>query len=239
MRRLALVLVFFSAPGRPAAAQTAPPAPYRATWWDAASVTTAGALAIVPQLLDLPRGAPACAPCDPATLPGIDHAALRTFSGGAGTASHALLAGVIGFAGLASLRELSPAAARGNAAVLLNSLGWAAAASQWLKVFVHRNRPVLYTTSAAAAAIDPGSRRSFPSGHATLGFAAATSYLVISRREHLSHSTRNALVLYAGALSISALRVVAGKHFPTDVAGGALLGSSIGWLVPTVHPVGP
>jgi membrane-associated phospholipid phosphatase len=30
-----------------------------------------------------------------------------------------------------------------------------------------------------------------------------------------------------------------GKHFPTDVIGGALLGSGIGWLVAAVHPRSP
>jgi len=30
--------------------------------------------------------------------------------------------------------------------------------------------------------------------------------------------------------------VFAGKHFPTDVLAGAVLGSGIGWLVPTIHP---
>src|SRR2546427_2994218 len=41
---------------------------------------------------------------------------------------------------------------------------------------------------------------------------------------------------YAGAVGVSALRVAAGKHFPTDVAAGAALGSGIGWLVATIHP---
>jgi membrane-associated phospholipid phosphatase len=57
----------------------------------------------------------------------------------------------------------------------------------------------------------------------------------MSRREHLPHRTRNVLLLYAGAVGVGALRVAAAKHFPTDVAGGALLGAGIGWLAPTIH----
>src|SRR5437899_1567722 len=72
-----------------------------------------------------------------------------------------------------------------------------------------------------------------------LAFAAATSYLVLARRQHLPHRTRNAILLYAGAVGVSALRVAAGKHFPTDVAAGAALGSGIGWLSATVHPTSP
>src|SRR2546422_2189805 len=80
------------------------------------------------------------------------------------------------------------------------------------------------------------SQQSLPSGHASLAFAAATSYLVLARRQHLRHRRRNAILLYAGAVGVSALRVAAGKHFPTDVAAGAALGSGIGWLVATIHP---
>ena len=89
LRRAIAVTVLALAP-RPAAA----PAPYRVTWWDAASVATATALGLVPEAAGLPHGRPACAPCAPATLPGIDHAALHTFSGRAGTASTLLVAGV-------------------------------------------------------------------------------------------------------------------------------------------------
>jgi membrane-associated phospholipid phosphatase len=234
MRRdaVALTLLFLSAPALPGQS------PYRVTWWDVASVTTAGALAALPSALDLPHGPPSCAPCDPASLPDLDRAALHTFSRPAGTVSTVMLAAVVGFAGVAGVEGQAglPGRARGNAAVLANSLAWSAAANQWLKVLTHRNRPVLYTADAAAAASQSDNRRSFPSGHATVAFAAATSYAMLAHRERLPHRTRNAVLLYVGAVGVSALRVAAGKHFPTDVAGGALLGGGIAWLVATVHP---
>jgi membrane-associated phospholipid phosphatase len=61
----------------------------------------------------------------------------------------------------------------------------------------------------------------------------------MARRERLPHRGRNAALLYAGALGVSALRVSAGKHFTTDVLGGAVLGAGIGWLVAKVHPTEP
>jgi membrane-associated phospholipid phosphatase len=211
-------------------------APYRASWREAASVAVAGGLAVLPSAIGLPHGPPSCAPCDPASLPGIDRAALHTFSGPAGTASAVLLVGVVGFAGLAAIDGRPSNEVRGNAAVFANALAWSAAATQWLKVLVHRHRPVLYTAAAPAAAAEADSRRSFPSGHAAAAFAAATSYAALARHQRLRHRTRNAILLYAGAAGVSALRVAAGKHFPTDVAGGALLGSGVGWLVARIHP---
>lgn len=231
MRRWVLVCTVSLATSVPAAAQ----APYRATWWDAASVTAGGALAVLPSALALPTGRPSCAPCDPASLPGIDHAALRSFSRPAGTMSDALLVGVVGGAGIALLAGRPSDEARGNAAVLLNALAWSTAANQWLKVLVRRNRPVLYTADAVVAASRPDNRRSFPSGHATAAFAAASGYLAAAQRQHFAGRTGNALLLYGGAVGVSALRVVAGKHFPTDVAGGAVLGSGVAWLVAHLH----
>ncbi len=234
MRRSAVLVMCISV-GRPAAAQQPVP-PYRATWWDAVSVTAAGGLALLPGALDLPRNVGGCAPCNPAALPGIDRWVVGATSSTAATASNVLLVGVVGAAGFAALQGLASDQQRGNAAVLLNALGWTGAATEWLKVVVRRERPVMYTSEALAAASDRENRRSFPSGHASVAFAAATSYLVLAEREHLHHATRNALLLYAGAAGVASLRVAGGRHFPTDVAAGALLGSGIGWLIATVHP---
>jgi membrane-associated phospholipid phosphatase len=134
---------------------------------------------------------------------------------------------------------LAGAQARGNAAVLANSVAWTAATTEWLKVIVRRKRPILYTGDATAAAADKENQESLPSGHASVAFAAATTYWVLARRERLPHRTRNTILLYAGAVGVAALRVAAGKHFPTDVLVGAALGSGIGWVVPTIHPTRP
>src|SRR5256885_1143159 len=139
MFRSAIVFVWLFAVARPTAGQ----APYRVTWWDAGSVGAAGALALIPVALNLPHGLPPCAPCAPASVPGIDRSALHKPSASAATA-----------------RQLPPRA-------------------------------------------------------------------------------RNAILLYAGAVGVAALRVTGGKHFPTDVAGGAVLGSGIGWLTATVHARAP
>jgi len=235
MRRLVAVFVLVTVCGSPAQGQ----APYRVDWGDAVSVLAAGVAAFIPEAAKLPKAAPSCGPCDPASLPGIDRVALHTFSGSAGTGSTALLVGGVGFAGVFSLDGATGAQRRGHVVVFANSLAWTLAATDWIKVMVHRKRPVLYTSDAAAAAADPNSQRSFPSGHASIAFAAATTYLMMAQRERLPHWGRNAAFLYAGALGASALRVAAGKHFPTDVLGGAVLGTGVGWLTAKVHPTAP
>lgn len=194
MRRCIVVLLA-SAWGGLAAGQHAPV--YRAGRGDVGSVGAAAGLALLPTALDLPHGPPSCAPCDPAALPAIDRGAVGPVSSGLALASHVTLAGVVGFTTVASLHGLRAAQRRGNLAVLANATLWATATTSWLKVTVGRERPVLYTSDAPAAASDPDNQRSWPSGHAAVAFSAATAYLVMSGRQHLPHRTRNAVLLQA------------------------------------------
>lgn len=212
---------------------------YSASWVDVAAVTATGVTSLMPGLLKLPSGPPSCAPCSPSTLPGIDRWVVGANSSLARRGSDVLLFGVGGLAAYAALHDRSSQQARGNLAVLANSVTWTAASTSWLKVLVHRKRPVLYTSAAPAAASHRNNQQSFPSGHTSVAFAVATSYLVLANREHLPHRARNAALLFGGATGIGALRLAGGSHFPTDVLAGAVLGSGIGWLVATLHPKTP
>src|SRR5437879_4694867 len=104
----------------PGAAQRA----YHATWADGVSVGAAGILTILPEALKLPSGAPDCAPCNPATLWGIDRQALGAGSNGAGTASNLGAVGVLGLGGLALVWHRRPSGARGDAVAYANAVGW-------------------------------------------------------------------------------------------------------------------
>src|SRR2546430_14023668 len=70
MTRWTVALALCVVPVRAAVAQ----APYRVTWWDAASVAAGSAIAVIPLVAGLPQGAPPCAPCDPAarSMPGSE-----------------------------------------------------------------------------------------------------------------------------------------------------------------------
>lgn len=237
MRLTVIVWSLLAVSGMTAAAQgTSPRTIYRASWADVAAVAGTGVATLLPGLLKLPKGPPSCAPCDPSGLPGIDRWVVGKNSALARNSSTVLLLGVGGAATYLSTHDQSSLQARGNLAVLANSITWTSASTEWLKVLVRRKRPVLYTSGAAAVATAADNQRSFPSGHTSVAFAVATSYLVLANREQLPHRTRNAMLLYGGATGVGVLRMTAGSHFPTDVLAGAALGAGIGWLVATVHP---
>src|SRR5882672_161820 len=78
---------------------------------------------------------------------------------------------------------------------------------------------------------------SFISGHASLAFSAATTLCVQHSRLSLYGSADP--VVCPAALTIAAgsslLRVVADRHWISDVIAGAVLGSAVGYVVSAVH----
>jgi undecaprenyl-diphosphatase len=86
-----------------------------------------------------------------------------------------------------------------------------------------RERP--YATSAVNLLVPPSADASFPSDHAVGAFALATP-LLFDRRARVF-----GIVAVVGALLLAFARVFIGTHFPSDVAGGALLGAVVAMLV--------
>lgn len=80
--------------------------------------------------------------------------------------------------------------------------------------------------------IHPSADPSFPSDHATASFAIAVAIW-------LRHRTAGWIALALAAL-VSGGRVVVGTHYPSDVVGGALLGTLVAlllWLPPIRRPL--
>ncbi len=89
-----------------------------------------------------------------------------------------------------------------------------------VKVIVRRPRPVLEGLPPLGGA---PSSLSFPSAHATSSFACATA---------MTRIAPEAAVLFVLAAALAAGRPYLGMHYPSDVFGGALLGTALGLIVP-------
>ena len=111
-----------------------------------------------------------------------------------------------------------------------------------LKLAVDRPRPYTQLGVGHSDAVDElladnDSEMSFPSGHAS---TVACSAFTAARMWDLSDGTSTQRFVGYGAatavtVAVATLRVTAGKHHPTDVIAGSVLGASIGFLVPTLH----
>jgi undecaprenyl-diphosphatase len=123
--------------------------------------------------------------------------------------------------GLVAMPALIPALWRGprrsTALALLLSQGAGLALCLLMQQTVGRVRP-----EHARVLLGQPDCHSFPSGHATLVFAAAAVILLSS----LPRWVRLGAVPLAVAVAVS--RVAVGHHWPTDVIGGALLGLGVG-----------
>jgi membrane-associated phospholipid phosphatase len=130
------------------------------------------------------------------------------------------------------------------AVISLESLAIGESISQALKFGFARKRPYIrYGTGTAPAGSDydvssDESRLSFVSGHVTfvssLGFGAAMC------AQLQGSDAAPALWTAAATLTVltGTLRMVAEKHYFTDVLGGALVGAGSGVLVPLLHKRG-
>lgn len=101
-----------------------------------------------------------------------------------------------------------------------------------------RARPFVYGTKAPEDVRNsPDGALSFVSGHTTLAFALTTSTFWTIYRRHGSRAYAWTTLAVGTALSgaVGVGRVLAGKHFPTDVVTGAAVGASVGTLMPALH----
>jgi undecaprenyl-diphosphatase len=96
-----------------------------------------------------------------------------------------------------------------------------------VKPIIARPRPFVADTRARVVGYHPETY-SFPSGHTTTSFAAATVMAFAITR-------RRAAATWALASAIAVSRVYIGVHYPLDVAVGAVCGVLIGVLVTGGH----
>jgi membrane-associated phospholipid phosphatase len=122
-----------------------------------------------------------------------------------------------------------------ESALYMESQLWTIGLTELCKGVFQRPRPYVYRDSAGSP--DKEGARSFFSGHTSVAFAGAVSAAIFW--DHFHPDSRWSRAVRISSLSLAAttgvLRVLAGKHFPTDVLTGAAVGALIGWAVPRMH----
>lgn len=192
------------------------------------SVGASGVVTLWARSLKIHQLPPDCAPCDPMNVPAFDRWAIHDRVDLYADMSDYLLLG------LALGTWIDLAATEGSKAALasIEAAGWTLAVTELSKALIGRKRPVLYTSRAQDEVNQRESLRSMPSGHSSVAFALATSYMVNTRDRENKFP---AVLAGATALSIGVLRVAAGSHFPSDVVVGAFVGMGTVGVVHTIR----
>jgi membrane-associated phospholipid phosphatase len=170
----------------------------------------------------------------------LDERVRDNFSEGAARASDVSLVLTVGSTSAFAIGTGDGAGDR--ALVLGESVAIALAATSVAKVIVARPRPYVYNDDERALRRrDRAGRdayRSWFSGHAAMSFAAVAASGALFA-ENADHSPRERALVWGMGLTLatatSNLRVRAGRHFYSDVAIGAVVGGTIGTVVPALH----
>ncbi|MFT3697178.1 MAG: phosphatase PAP2 family protein [Kofleriaceae bacterium] len=182
--------------------------------------------------------APLCSAEDKANLNPIDRWVAGRYSAAWSTASDFELYGL----GAATIALLIPDEGFLNmlndGVVIGEATLSATATASVLTIAAGRPRPFLYSETAPLSvrnSADAG--LSFLSSHTSEAFAIVTSLYITEKRLH--PNARYPKVVLAGGLVLASMigvsRVAAGYHFVTDVVGGAVVGSSLGILIGSLH----
>jgi len=121
--------------------------------------------------------------------------------------------------------------------VIVQSLLTSIAFTQLTKTTFLRNRPLAYNDSVPInIRRDKDARYSFISGHTALAFTGA---MLTAKIYNDFHPYTNNTLVYATAITTAStvgyLRMRAGKHFPSDVLAGAIVGTASAFLITEMH----
>jgi len=178
-------------------------------------------------------------------VPSFDRGALDNFSTSADDRSDVVLGALAGSAALYALL-LEPVQGNGDVsscdkAYTLFWMGVETAAITYfmtdaVKNTVRRERPYAYGNEELDDELRDGAKVSFYSGHTSSAFAAATFMSTVFSHTHPDSKWTPCVwgASLAAASWVGYDRYEAGKHFPSDIVVGAVMGGLTGWLVPRV-----
>lgn len=187
-----------------------------------------------------------CAPaCDSVKLNALDKVTAGYYSAGWSRASDYLLYGLGAASAALLISDEGLLDTLNDGVVIGEATISATAVASIMTLAAGRPRPFLYGDPAfpdgykaplsVRNSADAG--LSFLSNHTAMAFAVATSLYVTEHRLH-PRSNYPKVILGVGlgvASTIAVARVMSGYHFVSDVLGGALVGSSAGVLVASIH----
>lgn len=229
---------------------------------DVAIVSAAAMGLVVPELFRDQLLPSRCRLCDgadntglpgsggPGTLNGVDAFFHDAATGwlvsrkAANTASNVLgyvlvPAGAVALAFTATGPAATSGAGARAAVIVVESAAVSAALVQAVKIGAARKRPfVRYgdgETSGTWDVADRDSHLSFPSGHAALATSLGVSLAMTATLEESPAAGWLWGAAAAASVTTSALRMMAEKHYFTDVAAGTAIGAACGVALPLLH----
>jgi membrane-associated phospholipid phosphatase len=180
-----------------------------------------------------------CAPrCDPGDLNGLDRQTAGFWNPAWTNVSNVAIGVLLAAPAVYLPLDEGSLNALNDAVVLFESALLASSLSTIMTVAAGRPRPFLYGDKAPLEdrnSVDAS--MSFISSHTAISFAVSTSTWATYRRLHPDSSAHWAVLAVgdSAAALVGLARLLAGRHFPTDVLSGAIVGTSVGVLVPALH----
>ena len=106
------------------------------------------------------------------------------------------------------------------------------------KNIFQRFRPYAYNNSVELSEkLEADTKKSFFSGHTSTSFASAVFFSTIF--SEISSDENAKRLVWIGSISLATttglLRYFSGKHFPTDILAGAIVGTFIGYTIPKIY----
>lgn len=147
--------------------------------------------------------------------------------------------GALAGAGFATGPHASEGAGVRAGVIVLESAAVSASLIQGIKFFVARKRPfVRYGDGEIGGTYDvadPDSHISFPSGHTALATSLGVSMAMTATLEESAAAPWLWGAAAAMSVTTASLRMIAEKHYFTDVLAGAAVGAACGVAFPLLH----